>query len=168
MSTTYDLLRDADRLLAALDDAGGELTAESEAAWAAWLAAGGAKLESLHAVTKRAKSQADALAEDEASLAARRKALGRVQERCKALAFELLVAHREMYGEAKLSLPTFTVWLQASARVIGPEDVEDWPEAFRRSTVTVTPDKEGAKEALRRGESVPGVRLETNESVRWK
>lgn len=166
--TTYDLLMQADRLLLDLQDAGGELTEEAEAAWAAWLKAGGGKLESLHAVAQRCTMQSVFLKAEEERLAKRRKALEGVKERVKALGQEIVVSHHNLTGETAIKTPTFTAWLQSSSRVVGPEDVNLWPEGYRRTQTTVSPDKEKAKEALRRGEAVEGVKLEPTTTLQWR
>lgn len=165
--TTYDLLHDTidllDRLQLAETDEEALAILEEQLELEGELAR---KLERLHAVHRRMSAEAALLREEEQRLAGRRQRIQRAEGRVRELAYMALCAHRELCGESRVVTPTITARLQRSpARLVAPEDPEQWPEAY----VTHTPqlDRRALRAALMSGDEVPGCRLEQSEHLRW-
>jgi hypothetical protein len=167
-TTTHQLVTEANFLIASLEEAGGELTPAAEQAIAAWVAMGEDKLDRLRYVSLAASTQARMLRDESGRLLERARGVEKAEERVKLLAQELLVAHRNVTGETKLKTDRTTAWLQVSTKVVGPTDPTDWPIQYQR--VKVEADRQKAKEALERGESLEayGITIETEESLRWR
>lgn len=165
--STWDLVESASALIAALN--GCETDEEALALLDEQLALEGEiadKLARIHAVQRRAEAEATHLRDEERRLAERRRRQERVAERVKGLAYDLLTAHRELTGEGRVVTPTLTARLQRSApRLVVPSSPAEWPDAY----VVQVPqlDRDAVRDALKRGEDVPGCSLEQSEHVRW-
>ena len=165
MTSTYDLIRAIDLLVASLEDSGGEATDATEEALLALVQAADDKAAALVAVDRRLAQAIEADRELEQRLAGRRKARAKAKERVRGLLYELLLAREEIGGEAKVATPLGTAYLSTSTRVEGPRDDADWPAQYRREVLTVEADRKAALADLRGGAEVAGVRLVTSRSV---
>lgn len=158
MPTTYDLMRESERITEQVcdllelhdGDPPPEVAEEIAALLGGLGASEEAKLEGLYHVSRRAEHEAELLRSEAARLTARARAAENAGERAKGLASMLLRSRRDRLGEpgAKVRTATITAWLQRTPPAVeGPADVAKWSEqGWYRSSIS--PDKTLAKEAL--------------------
>lgn len=166
MPTGLDLLRESGAIIAALDSEEGMDAAECDARLSAWMSAQADKLAAYHAVCARLDAEDELMRAHAERIASRRRLLARHREHVRSLATALLLHRETLTGDHRCRGDGYSAWLQASESVEGPEAPEAWPEAYQR--VRVEPDRAGALRALRAGLEVPGVRLVSTRSVRWR
>ena len=165
--TTHDLVRRLAALVASLEDAGGELTPESQAELEAALLAAEDKGEALVATVRRLELEAE-----EAKGVARRyvdrsRALERASERLRSgLLLELLRGRAELGETSPIRTLHGSAYLQTTTSVVGPDDASAWPGDCRRVVTTTTPDRGAAKRLLEAGADLGPVRLHSTTSVR--
>ena len=168
MSSTYDLIITAGQL--ALDVASLEPEADIDGELAerlnAYLIGVDDKLGALRFVHTRFKNDADLIADEAKRLQARARTLRASAERVRGLATDLLIAHEETTGEAKVKTPEYTAWIATSRSVKGPKDGVDWPPEYQRTRIE--PDKQGALRALRAGATIDGLEVVETRSIRWR
>lgn len=170
MASTYELLALGGRILDGLleletDEAISGLLAEQIDSYMEGLPQ---KVERLYYVQKRASAESKLLQEEAARLMARANACGKIEARVKDMAKDLLLSHESLTSETKLKTPTVTAWLQMSSTVMGPVDVEQWPEDLVTTRVTKAPDKIAARARLKLGEEIEGVYLMPSVGIRWR
>lgn len=167
MASTYDLINQARYLLTIIEADEGVLTEATEAELLNWLAVSEDKLHACLAARKRIDSEAEMLREEEKRIAARRKALEAASDRVLELATGLLLERETMGEEPKVKTSHYTAWLGETQSILGPEEVTEWPEAWRR--VKVEADKTAALREAKNGAALPtGFRLVTKRSVRFR
>ena len=166
--TTNDLTSLTYRVLLALEEGEGLITPEIEAMLDQVEGETPAKMDALRWVAEAAKADAAHLKAEGQKLTAAAKARETLATSIKARALLLLTAHGELTGSPKVKSTSHSYWTASTVSVVGPESSVDWPEAYRRRKVTITPDKTAAKKALQAGEEVPGVHLETSTGIRWR
>jgi hypothetical protein len=148
--TLYELGEEWHALEAALLDAGGELTPDVEAAFAALGHLEGAKVDSYAAVLRTFAAYATALQVEEAALRAKRHTADAAIERLKGRLLEYMRERgvRELRGHTWRAAIQRNGGLRPMA-LVGP--VEDLPAVYR--VVTVTPDWPAIRAAV--GELAP-------------
>lgn len=162
----FDLLREAARIVALLEDAEGELTPEALEAIDAWTGAVDEKLPRYRAVAVAMKYAIEMHAAEVKRHQARIKALKATVERITDLATQVLKAREDVGEEARVRIGGVLYYLQKTERVVGPKRGEDWPVEYQRPKVE--PDKAKAKRALKAGLKIEGVTLEKGRGIRWK
>lgn len=167
MPSTYDLINQARYLLTIIEADEGVLTEATEAELLNWLSISEDKLHSCLAARKRIDSEAELLREEEKRIAARRKALETASDRILELATGLLLERETMGEEPKVKTSHYTAWLGETQSILGPDEVSEWPEAWRR--VKVESDKSAALREAKNGAQLPnGFHLVTKRSVRFR
>lgn len=167
MPSTYDLINQARYLLTIIEADEGVLTEATEAELLNWLSISEDKLHSCLAARKRIDSEAEMLREEEKRIAARRKALEAASDRILELATGLLLERETMGEEPKVKTSHYTAWLGETQSILGPDEVSEWPEAWRR--VKVEADKSAALREAKNGAQLPtGFHLVTKRSVRFR
>jgi hypothetical protein len=162
--TTFELIQAANVLIMALTEDGGELDERSEALLDSFLSGCGDKLGGIRAMIKRCDTNAAYLTAEAKRLTDRKASLGKIKDRCRGYAKDLLQAHEELTGTTKVTTPTYTAYLTKRQAVVGPELAEDWPEAWRTEEVTtrLRLDKAGALAAMKGGAEIDGLTLNTS------
>ena len=168
--TTFELIQAANALVMALTESEGELDERSEAMLESFMAGCGDKLGGIRAVMKRCENDAAYLDVEAKRLLARRTGLGKIRDRMRRYALDLLTTNQELTGESKVKTATYTAYLTHRQSVEGPKAPEDWPAAFREEIVTtrVKVDKSGALKALKAGQDHPELQLITNISAAFR
>lgn len=167
MPSTYDLINQARYLLTIIEADEGVLTETTEAELLNWLAVSEDKLHACLAARKRIDSEAELLREEEKRIAARRKALETASERILELATGLLLERETMGEEPKVKTSHYTAWLGETQSILGPDEVSEWPEQWRR--IKVEADKSAALREAKNGAQLPtGFHLVTKRSVRFR
>lgn len=167
-ATTNELIIRSSHVLGLIDLYDGEITPEVQVAIDQWLAESDDKLGALRAVRLRANTEAAMLKEETDRLSRRRKAVEKLADHMDERAMELLKARVQLGEAPRVKTSTYTVWLQDSQRVVGPEKPEEWPFHLQRSVTTISPDKVKAKELIEAGTHFENVRLETVPHVHWR
>jgi hypothetical protein len=109
------------------------------------------KAEALTYVRARAEGRAAWLREEAGRLVQEARAAESIVSRCNGGLLALLEARVARGQEGKMKLPRGgSVWIGQSISLAGPEELEAWPEQWRR--LKVEPDKASAKAAL---EAIP-------------
>ena len=167
-TTTYELLEEAARLLAAI--AAAETDEEADAILARALAWEGElpdRLARLRAVQVRAEAETALLDAEERRLRARRQRCEATRGRVRGMAASLLVAHRELQGgDGRVVAPTLTARLQRSPpRLDAPRDPSGWPAAYTYQVPAL--DRDHLRADLEAGIEVPGCALVRGEHDRW-
>lgn len=165
MTTTHDLIVQAGRLVAHLEDAGGELSEESAAELERVLLASEDKAAALISVDRAMSAEVDRLNAERKRIDARARAIERGKERVRGLLLELVRGQEALSGERKIRTDVGTAYILETTRVEGPEDVDQWPALLQRHVTTTTPNKSLAKDLLTNGETFEGVRLVTDVRV---
>ena len=62
-------------------------------------------------------------------------------------------------GNMTVAAPTVSTWV---------DSIDDLPDAYKRTTVKIEPDKASIKQAIQGGHAVPGAHLEDKQSIRIK
>jgi hypothetical protein len=77
---------------------------------------------------------------------------------------EFLVA----VGKKKIETPCGNMTVSAPTVSTVIDSIDDLPDAYKRTTVKIEPDKASIKQAIQGGHSVPGAHLEEKQSIRIK
>ncbi len=72
----------------------------------------------------------------------------------------------EVLGKDKIKTELFTVSLQDNPGKVDIHDLDKIPAEFKRTTITVEPDKKAIGDALKSGKEVDGAVLMTSKSLR--
>ena len=159
MTTTYDLMRGAARVQMEIDENSGLISEDTAAFLSGWIEESEDKVLACMHLARRV--------EVEAELRQKRKTCENGAEHVKALATGLLLARETMGEEPKVKGPTYSAWLAETVSIAGPEDVSEWPEAWRR--VKVEPDRAAALRAAKGGAELPyGFEVQATRGVRWR
>lgn len=165
--STWELMSEAATLVGLIEESDGVLTEDTEAALAAWVSASADKVGACVVAARRLDAEAELLQAEEERLHARRKGMEAGRARCREYATMLLIEMEQLTGSGKAKGSNYTAWLQDSEGLVTPEDVEQWPLAWRK--VTVVPDRTAAQEARRKGEVLPeGFSVVTKRTVRFR
>ena len=114
MSTTLDLIRQAEVLISSVDGLPPE---EMDAAMAAWVSGAGDKAAALQAVIARAESEEAFLKREADALSAAAKAHGRVVERCRHMLVGLLRAKMALGEGTNIKGPGWSMGLRETQAV---------------------------------------------------
>lgn len=167
MPSTWDLVDQARRLMAVIEEDAGVLTEETEAALAAWVNASEDKIGACVMAARRFDTEAQLLKEEEERLYRRRKALDAARERCRGYAQFMLEELEQMGNEPKVKGPNYTAYLQTADSLTYPDDIAQWPLNWRKTVVS--PDKQAASDAMRSGaEMPPGFEVVQKRSLRFR
>jgi hypothetical protein len=167
MPSAWELVESARHLMAVIEDDGGVLTEETEAALAAWVNASEDKIGACVHAARRLTAEADLLKKEEERLYSRRKALEAGEARVREYATMMLLELEGVGQEPKVKTPTYTVWLGESESLHVPDDPALWPKAWTKTVVTV--DKRVANAALEAGADVPpGFEVVRKRTVRFR
>jgi hypothetical protein len=166
--TTYDLTREARSLVAEVMDATDLEVTDLEtllgARIDAYLGAAPDKVEASYHVCQRVKAEAEVIKAEVDRLRGAFQALQRIEGAIRVRTEGLLEAHEALTGEARMDGATVSATLAASPPALVVDDEQALIDA---GFVTVAPDKARAKEAIGRGEAVPGARLVRGRHLRW-
>jgi len=167
MATTYELLTDAAKLLAVIEDADGELTEESIDEMDGFLMVADDKLGAIKAVISKMK------AETVLHKQWRDHHVGRVRSLTKAIDYltgngtGLLKAMEDLGEEPKVKAEWGSVSLRTTQAVVLAENwVDTIPTQFLVEQPP-KPDKKGLKEFLKT-EQCDGAQLQTNRKAVWR
>lgn len=166
--TTNDLIALAYDFLDLLEESGGVVTPEIEAALGTLEGEVGDKLDALRWVSEVAKADAAFLKVEAKRLTQAAKARESLSESIKLRALGLLQAHTALTGEPRLRTGAHTYWTATTTSVQGPEDPAAWPLPYRLEETTYKADKAGAKLALGAGQEIEGVALVEKTGIRWR
>tara|TARA_R110000824_G_scaffold151039_1_gene321893 strand:- start:241 stop:792 length:552 start_codon:yes stop_codon:yes gene_type:complete len=126
------------------------------------------KLGSLRSVSKRIEAELTTISKEIKALQAAKNARRRTIERLKGHSVQLMRGLAETKGITKLRRDGRTFWTVRTWKLEAPKAVSDWPEAWRRETTVIEPDKSRAREELKGGATVPdGFLWEQVEGIRW-
>ena len=167
--TAYDLTKLGLDVLLAIEHSVGDINNTVELLLGEWDMEAqdrGAKLDGMRYVTKQLEAQADFLKKEAQGLAARRKALEKHIQQIKDRATELLLVTERIDGSGTIKSDSHSFWIVYSRKVVGPENVDDWPELVRR--VRMEPDRQAAKKILELGGELDGISLVDSPSIRWR
>jgi uncharacterized coiled-coil DUF342 family protein len=120
------------------------------------------KLLSMACLVKEIDAEADALKKEAANLSERARVKSNAVTRIKGV----ISAYMEP-GE-KLSDERAALSWRKSDSVEVEVEAEALPERFRRTKITIDPDKTAIKDAIKAGEAVEGVRLVTKQNLQIK
>ncbi len=142
-ASLYDLGQEFAAIEAALLETEGELTPEIEARLAALGTLEGEKVDAYRAVVRSFEARADVIGTEIAALMAKKAAAHQAAQRLK----DRLLAYLEARGVDRIK---GTIWTAARQRNgqraltvhVAPEAL---PELLRKTTITVTPDREALK-----------------------
>jgi 2-keto-4-pentenoate hydratase len=167
MSSTYDLMRGAARVQMEIDENSGLISEDTAAFLVGWIEESEDKVLACMHLVRRMEVEAELLEAEEKRLRFKRKTCENVTEHVKALATGLLLAREAMGEESKVKGPTYSAWLAETVSIVGPDEVSEWPEHWRR--VKVEPDRAAALRAAKGGAALPeGFELKATRGVRWR
>lgn len=164
MSTTYEIITEANILISTLYEYGGEIP-EGEDPIGEWANKAEDKLAALAMVKRKLESEATLMRTEEKRLASRRSGMEKNIVRVHELLRELLLKTEELTGEPKVKRPDMTVWLQTT-NAVSVADVSMLPLEYVTVKTTQSANKKALKEALTTGESVEGAELIETRGVR--
>ena len=153
MSTTLDLLREADLLIASCDGLAPE---EMDATIALWMEGATNKAAALQAVVSRAESQEAYLTTEAKSLTAAAIQQAHVANRCRGLIVSLLRKQADLGEGSVIRGPGWSLSLRTT-EAVEVSNPALLPPAFVRSKVSAEPDKAAIKAAIDGGQFVPGA-----------
>tara|TARA_R110001606_G_scaffold12378_2_gene54167 strand:+ start:7078 stop:7581 length:504 start_codon:yes stop_codon:yes gene_type:complete len=167
MPTTYELLTDAGKLLAAIEDCDGELTEDSIDEIDGFLIVADDKLGAIKAVITRFKSEIVLHKQWRDHHANRARSLAKTIDRLTHNGTGLLEAMVELGEEPKVKAEWGSVSLRTSYVTTVAENLED---VDVRYLVEQPPkvDKASAKKAIQAGEQVAGITLTENRKAVWR
>jgi len=167
MTTTYDLMRGAARVQMEIEENSGLLSEETAAFLTTWIEQSEDKVLACMHLVRRMEAEAELLEVEEKRRRQKRKTCENVGELVKSMATNLLIAREALGEEPKVKGPTYSAWLAETQSIVGPDDVSQWPETWRR--VKVEPDRAAALKAAKSGAELPeGFALESKRGVRWR
>ena len=71
-------------------------------------------------------------------------------------------------GKKKIETPCGNMTVAAPTVSTVVDSIDDLPDAYKRTTVKIEPDKASIKQAIQGGHAVPGAHLEERQSIRIK
>ncbi len=163
MTTTADLIHQAEGLIHQLANDGTEPQPEWLDKFGEWIKASEDKFASLAAIYKKLKADKDHIDKEIKRLTCASLSKGEGINRVKEMAEWLLSNQREMTGENSVKTDTGTVYFSSSKRVVAPSNPEEWPCEYVRLEPVLM--KNTLREDLEKGKSVPGVTLEEKEHI---
>ena len=163
MGTLYDINENYAAIIAAVEEAEGELTPELEEQ----LAANGEdfreKIENYLMAVRNYAADVEAFKAEAVAFSAKAKRAAATVDRLK----QTVTAAMQLRGMDKERFGNFTASLRRSERVTVDDDlIQQLPDKFKR--VKYEADKTALKEALKAGEEVEGAQLTTNYSLQIK
>ena len=161
MSTTLDLLRDADALIRSCEGLDPEAM---DAALAAWVDGAANKAAALQAVVSRADSQKEYLTGEAAALTAAADQQAAIAERCRRLIVSLLRKQEELGEKPIIRGPGWSMSLRRS-EAVEISDPDAIPPEYLRVKTTKEPDKGAIKAAITEGLTVRGAVVVRRDSV---
>ena len=161
MSTTLDLLRDADALIQSCEGLEPEAM---DAALAAWVDGAANKAAALQAVVARAEAQEAFLDGEAKALILAAKQQTAIAARCRSLIVSLIRKQVEIGEGTVIRGPGWSMSLRQT-EAVEVSDLAAIPAAYLRVKTTTEPDKAAIKEAIESGEPIPGVSVVTRHSV---
>jgi hypothetical protein len=162
--TTTDLVIKSREILNLLDESQGEITEEFDKQFHALLEEFASKATALNVVHGRVKDELALIDDEIKRLQEYKKGLQNAQRRIKQYAGDLLTSHQEMTGETKIKEGRRTLYWMTTTSVVGPANIDDWPEEFVR--VRKEENKAAVKQALKDGREINGFALaETKHAV---
>ena len=167
MSSSYDLVMDAGRLMVELEESGGVLSEEAEARLDSFIKGSGDKLGGIRAVIDRFKAEAQLQKDLKDRHAKKQASLTKAADRLGKLAVSLLQAREEM-GEGSVVEGD---WGKVSIRTVKSVDVTGTLDEIPIKYLTEQPPKVDKKQALKdlkAGESIPGIHMVTKHSPNWR
>ena len=167
MPTTYELLTDAGKLLAAIEDCDGELTEDSIDEIDGFLIVADDKLGAIKAVITRFKSEIVLHKQWRDHHANRARSLAKTIDYLTGNGTGLLQAMEDLGEEPKVKAEWGSVSLRTSYVTTVAENLED---VDVRYLVEQPPkvDKASAKKAIEAGEQVAGITLTENRKAVWR
>jgi len=161
--TLFELTQEMQALEAAIESAEGELTDEQDALHNFLLDAREAKIEAYVSLIRNFES----LSEAREAEAKRIRALASSDEKKANRLKQVLLEHLETTNTKKVQTPRFSIHVRKKggppAVIISPE--AEIPEQFLRTTVTVKPDAEALRNALKNGQKIDGITLAEKENT---
>lgn len=165
MSKLYEINEEYAAIIAAVEEAEGELTPELEEA----LAANGEdfdnKIENYIKAVRNYEADAEAFKAEAASFKAKSDRAAKTAERLKGT----IAAAMQLRGIEKERFGNFTASFRKSEKVVVDEDaLAELPDDYKRVKTTVEADKTALKTALKAGMAIEGVTLVENKSLQIK
>jgi hypothetical protein len=154
----YDIGAEWVRLMDAVADSGGELSAEAEQALAEIDLADAKKVDGYCCVIRGLEARAKARGEEGRRIGQLAQADDNAARRLKLR----LKEHLERTGRKRVDTDRFRVWVQASPAsvVVDPNVIAALPEQFRRTVTEIKPDAAALIAAAKAGEELPaGVQI---------
>lgn len=167
MSSSYELVMEAGKLMIELEESGGVLSEEAEARLDSFIKGSGDKLGGIRAVIDRFKAEAQLHKDIKDRHAKKQASLTKAADRLGKLAVSLLQAREEM-GEEPVAEGD---WGKVSIRTSQSADVTGFLEEIPvKYLVEQLPkvDKKQALKDLKAGESIPGIQLVIKHSPNWR
>ena len=167
MSTTYELLTEAGKLLAAIEDCDGELTEESIDEIDGFLIVADDKLGAIKAVITRFKSEIVLHKQWRDHHANRARSLAKTIDYLTSNGTGLLQAMEDLGEEPKVKAEWGSVSLRTTYVTTVAENLDD---VDVRYLVEQPPkvDKASAKKAIQAGEEVAGITLTKHRKATWR
>lgn len=161
----YEINEEYAAIIAAVEEAEGELTPELEEALAANGDDFAAKIENYIKAVRNYEADADAFKAEAAAFKAKADRASRTADRLK----ETVSAAMLLRGIDKERFGNFTASFRRSERVVVDEDaLEALPDDFKRVKTSVEPDKTALKTAIKAGMTIDGVTIMESKSLQIK
>jgi chromosome segregation ATPase len=165
MSNLYEISQDYAAIIAAVEEAEGELTPELEEALAANGEDFAAKIENYLKAIRNFEADAAACKEEAARFKAKEERAKKTAERLK----ESVMAAMQQRGIQKQDFGNLTASVRKTERVVVDDDlIATLPDDFKRVKTTIEPDKTALKTALKAGATIEGAQLVDNYSLNIK
>lgn len=166
MPSTYELLNDASRLLAAIEDCDGELTEESIDEIDGFLMVAEDKLGAIKAVITKMKAEVSLHKEWRDHHVARIRSLTKAADYLGSCGTGLLLAREDLGEEPKVKAE----WGSVSLRTTYVTTIENINDVDVRYLVEQPPkvDKSAAKKAIQAGQEVAGITLTERRNAAWR
>jgi hypothetical protein len=167
MSSTWELLQEAHRLMVDLESDNGELSDDAMTRIDSFLEGAGDKVGAIRHVIDRLSSEEDHHKKMRDRHRKRLGTLANAKDRLNGYAMQLLQAKEELGEEAKASGEWGRAWvlISQSIEVSDPEKVPVQDLKEQPPKVDKTAAKKRMKET---NEAIPGFTLTTNQSVQWR
>ena len=167
MSSSYELVMEAGRLMVELEESGGVLSEEAEARLDSFIKGSGDKLGGIRAVIDRFKIEAELQKKLKDRHAKKQSSLTKAADRLGKLAVSLLQAKEEL-GEKPVAEGDWgKVSIRTSQSVDVRGHVDDIPVKYLVEQLPKV-DKKQALKDLKAGESIPGIQLVIKHSPNWR
>ena len=164
MSSIYDINIDYLNIEAMLEENGGEITEEIQAAITINAEEFSSKAENYCKFIANLKAEAESNKAEAERIAAKAK---RKQKLAESLNESLLNAML-VRGVKKENYGTFTLSIRETTKVVVDADVETIPDEYKRVKTTIEPNKVAIGDALKNGKTIEGCYLQKNNSLTIK